>query len=99
MIGTAVFYTVDSAMEARDEFAPRLHGVTVEQAASMDSDQLVMWTATEERFSAGCKAPTPYTRFFFQGTEIINPAALFLPLPERPVRGTVPDADRLFGAF
>lgn len=86
MIGTAVFYTVDSAIEARDEFAPRLHGVTVEEAAAMDREQLVMWTPTNERFSAGQRTPTPYTRFFYRGEEIINPWALFRPLPPKPVR-------------
>lgn len=86
MTGVAVFYTPDSANEARDGLCPRVYDVTVDQARDMSAEHLVMWTATDERFAYGIKVPSPDTRFFWQRSEVVNPWAFFRPLDERPVR-------------
>lgn len=87
MTGVATFYHVDPAKDPDDTHAPRLAGVTVGEVATQYPDLLVMWTETDERFSHGLKTPSPYCLFFWRGEPIINPYALFKPLPERPKRG------------
>ncbi|USN15079.1 hypothetical protein LESZY_00450 [Brevundimonas phage vB_BpoS-Leszy] len=94
MTGVAVFYTPDSANEARDDLCPRMYGVTLEQAREMSADYLVMWTATNERFAYGIKVPSPDTRFFWQRSEIVNPWAFFRPLDPYPVRSEPRSEDR-----
>lgn len=88
MIGVAVLYVVDPARRAVDTFAFRVGGVTVEEAREIsDPEVMVMWTAREERFSEGFRAPSPYCRFFLNGEEVVNPYAFFQGIPERPERG------------
>lgn len=86
MTGVAVFYTPDSANEARDDLCPRVYDVSLEQAREMSADYLVMWTATDERFAYGIKVPSPDTRFFWQRAEVVNPWAFFKPLAPYPIR-------------
>lgn len=86
MIGTAVFYTADQELVADDTLCPRLQAVTVEQAAALCADHMVMWTPGVERFGQDWRVPSPDTRFFLRGVEIINPWSAFRPLEPYPVR-------------
>lgn len=97
-----VFYHPDPATDPDGRTEPRMFGLTVEQAAAYCGDYLVMWSPNYERFGQLFRTPTPYTRFFYHGREVINPWAFFRPVDPTPeTRGTdegrirVPDDDDL----